>query len=168
MKNIAETQFLNSNKNFGLSYHHHRQLSPEDTSSKDVQGVLLKRAISQLEDHLRVTQGILRDTQVEYDRLQATNQQNEARLAMAVEDHEALNFVIAVQNLKIRELEVSISNSRLQHNETLSEKHRKHKSELRRLNRERIEYEARAESMIAQMTEQMNALQTMAMARIEV
>lgn len=93
--------------------------------------------------------------------------EQENRIRMAVEEHHALNFVIEVQSQKIREYEVAISNSRLRQNEVISEKARKHKNEVRRLTKERVEYESQANTLIQQMTEQMNSLQTMAMARID-
>merc|ERR1712167_115537 len=65
------------------------------------------------------------------------------------------------------QLEEEISTARFDHNEALSGKSRKHKSELRRLASEREAYEERANGMIAQMNEQMQLLQNAAMTRIE-
>lgn len=45
---------------------------------------------------------------------------------------------------------------------------RKHKSEIMKLQKEKIEYERRAAAMIQQVNEQMASLQSMAMSRIEV
>jgi hypothetical protein len=55
----------------------------------------------------------------------------------------------------------------LDQNEHISSKNRKHKSEIKKLNNDRHEYEERANQMMSEMNEQMSMLQTMAMKRIE-
>jgi hypothetical protein len=87
---------------------------------------------------------------------------------MAVEEHQALTFIVEVQQLRIKETEILASNNRIKHNESLSEKTKKHKNEIKRLAKERAEYESKADALINQLNDQMNSLQAMAMDRIGV
>jgi hypothetical protein len=61
-----------------------------------------------------------------------------------------------------------ISTDRIEQNEAISGKNRKHKAEVKRLTAERAAYEERANGMVKQMTEQMTMLQETAMERIQV
>lgn len=74
----------------------------------------------------------------------------------------------SLQEQRILELEQKQSSDRMDMNEALSQKSRKHRAAVKKLQQERAAYEERADSMIAQMTEQMTQLQKMAMSRIEV
>lgn len=87
---------------------------------------------------------------------------------VAQEDANATRFMCSLQEQRIMELEVKQSSDRMDMNEALSQKSRKHRAAVKKLQQERAAYEERADSMIAQMTEQMTQLQKMAMARIEV
>jgi hypothetical protein len=87
---------------------------------------------------------------------------------IAVEEANALRFFSSLQEQRIEELDQQVSSNRLERNEALSQKSRKHRAAVKKMNQDRAEYEARADSMIQQMTEQMALLQKMAMSRIEV
>lgn len=87
---------------------------------------------------------------------------------VAQEDANATKFMCSLQEQRIEELERQSSRERLDHNEALSEKSRKHRHAIKKLNQDRAAYEERADSMIKQMNEQMTQLQHMAMGRIEV
>jgi hypothetical protein len=92
----------------------------------------------------------------------------QARNQMAMDEIGALNFLNAVQAMKIEELEDAISQERLIMNENASTKSKKHKTEIQKLTNEKAEYEQMANAMIAQLNSQMVQLQTMAMGRINV
>jgi hypothetical protein len=92
----------------------------------------------------------------------------QARNQMATEEIGALNFLNAVQGMKIEELENAISQERLTMNENASSKSKKHKAEIQKLAHEKAEYEQMANEMINQLNNQMVQLQTMAMGRINV
>jgi hypothetical protein len=115
-----------------------------------------------------VTEEIMRAYLEELEYLRSKDKENENRLQMAIEEQQACDYLLEVQNLKIREFEVAISNSRLSLNEAVSEKNRKHKAEIKRIRRERSDYESQTNQLIAQLNEQMATMQTMAMSRIEV
>ena len=87
---------------------------------------------------------------------------------IAQEDANAGRFMCSLQEQRILELEQKQSSDRMDMNEALSQKSRKHRAAVKKLQQERAAYEERADSMIAQMTEQMTQLQKMAMSRIEV
>lgn len=87
---------------------------------------------------------------------------------MAKEEVDEKDFLISLLEQKISELEDKISEDTLEHNEELSDIHRKNKSSIHKLNKEKKEYEVRANNMINELTQQMSQLQTMAMGRIEV
>jgi len=87
---------------------------------------------------------------------------------IAQEDANATRFMCSLQEQRISELEQKQSSDRMDMNEALSQKSRKHRTAVKKLQQERAAYEERADSMIAQMTEQMTQLQKMAMSRIEV
>lgn len=91
----------------------------------------------------------------------------QTRADMAIEEVDAMVFLNEVQEQKIGELEDTISRDRMDQNEAISSKARKHKSEIKKLIQEKNEYEERANQMTQQLTEQMSLLQTMAMGRIE-
>lgn len=95
------------------------------------------------------------------------NSENQNRIQMAEEEINALYFENSIQQQRIKELEQSISSDRIDHNESSSNKARKHKAELKQLAKEKSEYEERANTMIQQMAEQMTTLQNMAMERID-
>lgn len=86
----------------------------------------------------------------------------------AQEDASATKFMCSLQEQRIEELEQQTSRERLERNEALSEKSRKHKQIIKKLTQDRASYEERADLMIKQMNEQMTQLQQMAMSRIEV
>jgi hypothetical protein len=86
---------------------------------------------------------------------------------VAQEDANSVRFMCSLQEQRIMELEQKQSSDRMDMNEALSQKSRKHRAAVKKLNQERAEYEERADSMIHQMTEQMAQLQKMAMSRIE-
>ena len=88
--------------------------------------------------------------------------------SIAQEDANATRFMCSLQEQRIGELEQKQSSDRMDMNEALSQKSRKHRAAVKKLQQERAAYEERADSMIAQMTEQMTQLQKMAMSRIEV
>ena len=121
-----------------------------------------------IRDSLNVTEEVLKAYLEELAHLRAREVESENRLQMANEEQQATYFLLEIQNQKIKEFEMAISSNRLRQNETISEKNRKHKAEIRKLNKERAEYEAQTNHVIAQLNEQLNSLQTMAMTRIEV
>ena len=126
------------------------------------------QSYTNIRDSLNVTEEVLKAYLEELAHLRAKDVESENRLQMANEEQQATYFLLEVQNQKIREFETAISSNRLRQNETISEKNRKHKSEIRKLNKERAEYEAQTNHVITQLNEQLNSLQTMAMTRIEV
>jgi hypothetical protein len=89
-------------------------------------------------------------------------------LAMASEEISQLQFTAAIQEQKISQLETLSTRLRIEQEETSAARNKKHKSEMHKLMREKVEYEERANEMIKQMNEQMSTLQAMAMNRIEV
>jgi hypothetical protein len=123
--------------------------------------------ITELEAKLIIAEQTISKLLNDCESLRDKTNEDENRLGLASEELQACSFLMDVQNQKIRELEVAISNNRLKQNETLSEKTRKHKGEMRHLAKEKKDYESRADAAIAQMHEQFNAFQTMAMSRIE-
>lgn len=87
---------------------------------------------------------------------------------LAMEEVAAVNFQNDILQQENLELDCKISSERMDVNENASEKSRKHKLELEKLQREKDQYEKRADDMILQMNEQMTQLQTVAMDRIQV
>jgi chromosome segregation ATPase len=77
------------------------------------------------------------------------------------------NFIIGVQIQKINELEDHISTSRLEYHESITSKNKKMKQLTQKVEKEKVEHEKRANTMITQLNEQMGALQKMALTRIE-
>lgn len=94
------------------------------------------------------------------------NAQNIA--AMSNEEIQELRFVCSIQEQKIEQLENESSKNRIEQQETLTGRSKKYKSEISRLQKEKVEYEERANAMVHQMTDQMSKLQQMAMTRIEI
>lgn len=92
----------------------------------------------------------------------------ENRNLMCMEELQTYQFMNGLQDQRMEELEEQISSARMDRNEALSAKSKKHKAVVRKMQVERSEYESRANTMIQQMTEQMTQLQKMAMTRIEV
>ena len=92
----------------------------------------------------------------------------DSRRQMAQEEVETCAFISSLQEQRFGELEEQISTDRFERHELLSSKTRKHKVQVKKLQQERADYEARANQMIQQMTDQMGQLQKMAMTRIEV
>ena len=84
------------------------------------------------------------------------------------EELQAMTVLNSILEQRVNELEQTISQDRLDANESASNRGKKHKSELKRLANERSSYEDRANQMVTQMGEQMALLQSMAMGRIEV
>lgn len=88
--------------------------------------------------------------------------------AMCVQEElNAMMFLNSVQEQQLLELDQTSSAERLHMHESLSNRTRKHKAEVKKLNAEHANYENQANQMITQMTEQMEMLQQMAMGRIE-
>lgn len=85
----------------------------------------------------------------------------------ALEEVNTRNFMISLEEQRSSELEQTISQNRLDHNEKLSRRAKKHKTTVRKLQQEKNEYEEKADQMVQQMTDQMTQLQAMAMKRIE-
>lgn len=94
--------------------------------------------------------------------------ENENNHKMANEEINSCNFMSSLLDQKVEELEQQLSSERMNHNETMNQKSRKHKNVIKKMNQDRNDYETRADSMIQQMNEQMLQLQNMAMGRIEV
>ncbi|KAJ1419012.1 hypothetical protein B484DRAFT_400309 [Ochromonadaceae sp. CCMP2298] len=141
--------------------YHTPMSNPVNADKVRLQMALVKEQLAARERELveaRAEVGVLRARVVESD----------ARCTMAVEEVNAASFVSSLQEQKIEELETNMSRDRMEFNEALSQKSRKHKSAVKKLNQERAEYEQRADQMIQQMQEQMGQLQVMAMTRIEV
>lgn len=92
----------------------------------------------------------------------------EKRASYFHEELQAMTFLNSILEQRVAELEQTISQDRLETNETVSNRGKKHKLELKRLAQERSSYEERANQMVTQMGEQMALLQSMAMGRIEV
>lgn len=92
----------------------------------------------------------------------------EHRTQMAVEDTEATSFMNSILEQKIEELEINNSAERVIRNEHFTKKSNKQKLDLKKLQEEKAEYETKAGDMMQEMSDQMNALQSMAMQRIEV
>lgn len=90
------------------------------------------------------------------------------QISMSKEEVATMHFLNAIQEQKILELENFISSNHIKNHESAANKHRKHKTEIVKLQKEKLEYEERANAMIQQMTQQMSDLQDMAMTRIEV
>ena len=90
------------------------------------------------------------------------------RLQMCVEETQAMAFHNDILTQKVEELESAQSMDRMNSHEVESQKSQKHKKEIKMLREKNQEYEKRANDMVAEMGEQMAALQDMAMKRIEV
>lgn len=121
----------------------------------------LMQQVKALKDDLAERDSLIAQLQTEL--AAATSAKNAAQ-----EDANATKFMCAIQEQRIEELEQQASRERLDRNEALSEKSRKHKAVIKKLNQDRAAYEERADMMIKQMNEQMTQLQQMAMSRIEV
>jgi hypothetical protein len=88
--------------------------------------------------------------------------------AMCVQEElNAMMFLNDVQEQQLLELDQTMTSERLNMHESLSSRTRKHKAEVRKLTAEHTNYENQANQMMAQMTEQMEMLQKVAMSRIE-
>ena len=114
------------------------------------------------------------DSAIDVDALVRRNQELEERVKVSErnatcwqEELQAMTFLNGVQEQQLLELEESVHRMRLDANEAISNRIRKHKTELKRLATDRANYEDQANQMIAQMGEQMGLLQQMAMSRIE-
>ena len=92
----------------------------------------------------------------------------EKKTSLLEEELHAMMFLNSILEQRINELEQAISMDRLESNETISNRGKKHKAELKKLALERSNYEERAHQMITQVTAQMALLQSTAMGRIEV
>ena len=121
---------------------------------------ILKEKFDSVERKCQVSEDLLKNTK-------ASEAELHNKASMALEEIEALTFLNAIQEQKIIELDQSISKDRMEQNEAISSKARKHKAEIKKMNQDKIEYEERANQMMQQMSEQMAMLQTMAMSRIE-
>lgn len=76
-------------------------------------------------------------------------------------------FYNSVQDQRISELEGHLSSARMEHNEKIQAKSRKHKTALKKVTAEKADYEKRTNTSIAQMNTQMHRLQSTAIGRIE-
>lgn len=94
-------------------------------------------------------------------------QEYEARCDLAREDVEAMAFANSINEQRIGELELLITKSRMNQNEHNNKRNRKYKEEYERLDKDKVEYEQRANAMISQLQTQMCSLQESAMSRIE-
>ena len=90
------------------------------------------------------------------------------RLQMCVEEVQALTFHNDILTQRVDELESCQSRDRMHTHELESSKSQKHRREIKMLKEKNVEYETRANAMVAEMAEQMAQLQDMAMKRIEV
>lgn len=89
---------------------------------------------------------------------------------MAVDENKALQFENDVLNQSVEDLEMQLSQSRMNAFETEvdTDKIKKQSATIRFLRQKNEEYENRANTMVTEMTEQMATLQEMAMKRIQV
>jgi septal ring factor EnvC (AmiA/AmiB activator) len=117
---------------------------------------------------LAVLKDELKEKDEEIRRLKTELAASNAATQAAQEDANANKFMCSLQEQRIEELEQQSSRDQLDRNEALSDKTRKHKQVIKKLNQDRAAYEERADKMIKQMNEQMTQLQQMAMSRIEV
>jgi hypothetical protein len=117
---------------------------------------------------LAILKDELKEKDEEIRRLKAELSAANTATQVAQEDANANKFMCSLQEQRIEELEQQSSRDRLDRNEALSDKSRKHKQVIKKLNQDRAAYEERADKMIKQMNEQMTQLQQMAMSRIEV
>lgn len=117
--------------------------------------------ITSLHDELALKNNELSQTKQEMEKIKASHLE-------AVEEANSNRFMCSVQEQRIVELEQQQSRDRMERNEALSQKSRKHRAVVKKLNQDRAAYEERADQMIQQMNEQMGQLQKMAMSRIEV
>lgn len=129
-----------------------------DELSADVAN--LKATLSSKEDELQAAQYDIAKYLDRERQLQNTN-------AMAMEEIAALQFTVSILEQKVVELEEGASVAQIEKNEALAYKAKKYKAAINKVNREKGEYEARANAVIQQMNEQMSSLQTVAMERIE-
>lgn len=117
--------------------------------------------ISSLQDEIALKNNELHQVKIELEKANAAR-------AEAVEDANSIRFMSSLQEQRISELEQQQSRDRMERNEAISQKSRKHRAVVKKLNQDRAAYEERADQMIQQMNEQMGQLQKMAMSRIEV
>ncbi len=97
-------------------------------------------------------------------RLEEANRQHSADK----EEVAAVSFMCGLLEQRVDECETQLSSQLMDHAEELAAKAQKFKMKLRTAQTERAEYERTANSLILQMNGQMEALQAMAMGRIEV
>jgi hypothetical protein len=105
--------------------------------------------------------------------IQAANHERKAAFKiahMSVDENKALQFENDVLHQTIEDLEMQLSQSRMNAFETDvdTDKIKKQSATIRFLRQKNEEYENRANTMVAEMTEQMATLQEMAMSRIQV
>lgn len=100
--------------------------------------------------------------------LEEQKKELETKVDYFSQDAQAAHFLNSVLEQKNNELSVFISTDRLNKNEQLASKTKKYKSQIEKLNNEKMMYEERANAMCLQMGEQMSLLQSTAMGRIEV
>eukprot|EP01036_Dinobryon_divergens_P025197 gene25197-33723_t len=134
-------------------------LSEAESLGKDV--VALKSNLSKKELQLSQCTQMLKNSFLRQAEV-------EDRASMLLEELHVFKFLNSIQEQKINELEQTISTNRMEHNESMSSKTRKHKAIVKKLTFERSEHEARTNAMISQLNEQMSLLQKMAMERMEV
>jgi hypothetical protein len=160
-----------SNSNLGTPHspqkYHTPMSNPVNAEKVRLQMSLLKEQVSSLREQLAVKDKELGVSKSESEALRARVSESDARCVAATEEVNAASFVSSLTEQKIEELETNMSRDRMEFNEALSQKSRRHKSMVKKLNHERAEYETRADQMIQQMQEQMGQLQVMAMGRIE-
>jgi len=75
-------------------------------------------------------------------------------------------FINSVNEQKIEEMEIKLSHERMNCNEDGREVRRKHKTQLKQILEEKMQFEERTDTMIKELNEQMNSIQDMAMQRI--
>lgn len=117
--------------------------------------------IAALQDELALKNNELHQTKQELEKAKTAHSE-------ATEEANSNRFMCSLQEQRIVELEQQQSRDRMDRNEALSQKSRKHRAVVKKLNQDRAAYEERADQMIQQMNEQMGQLQKMAMSRIEV
>lgn len=141
--------------------------SPSMTPTYKIAITKAMQDIEALSNKVSELEGEIQENKSELANAKASETVALNRLNMATEEINSLNFLNSIQQQKIEELEQEISKDRLEQNENMANKMKKHKQELKKIMQEKQEYEDRANVMIQQMTEQMTMLQTMAMSRIE-
>lgn len=109
----------------------------------------------------------LHSLQFDLAQCKARDSEQTDRVAMAKEEIDALQFTVSIVEQKVLELQDAAALAAIDNHEAIAHRNKKYKAALARVNKEKKEYEERANAVIQQMNEQMSSLQTMAMERIE-